>query len=465
VQTRQYSVIWLIACSTWLIVVGILAMVLVAGIQTEGGIGYSDSGGNTAALVLAAIAILPLFISRVGFVTKKWIPWLIGGISLALGIGMSLLSLLGLHSLSWSIYGGLQVLKASQVFMDLAWVIRWIDCEGCDAEETNYGSGLLWIKQLTFGQTNETWAIPVGFALIVIVSAALYWLARISSPGALPLYLLASFSSAWLLMADRANVDSFVFLTPFLVVLVNQRSSNLWSWSGLAIWIWWLGTWKFYPFALVLLLLPVLFIKRGWIILVGFAIATVVFVAVEWESTMSGFQANQINVRVNDFPAFGRTPIVARMGDRFDQSSLLALPNLLVFALALGAFFWGISYAKAIKTKDLPKGLLALGGSSMFLSNILLGGFGFAYKGPFLLLAVPLFALGLSSKNRFALYTSIVSILLIALSLMLSYSILLTSLASIAAASIAAGVGASACYSHLRGVYVSRPQRSKSENR
>ena len=180
---------------------------------------------------------------------------------------------------------------------------------------------------------------------------------------------------------------------------------------------------------------------------------------------MSGFQANQINVRVNDFPAFGRTPIVARMGDRFDQSSLLALPNLLVFALALGAFFWGISYAKAIKTKDLPKGLLALGGSSMFLSNILLGGFGFAYKGPFLLLAVPLFALGLSSKNRFALYTSIVSILLIALSLMLSYSILLTSLASIAAASIAAGVGASACYSHLRGVYVSRPQRSKSENR
>ena len=261
-QTRQYSVIWLIACSTWLIVVGILAMVLVAGIQTEGGIGYSDSGGNTAALVLAAIAILPLFISRVVFVTKKWIPWLIGGISLALGIGMSLLSLLGLQSVAWSIYGGLQVLKASQVFMDLAWVIRWIDCEGCDAEETNYGSGLLWIKQLTFGQTNETWAIPVGFALIVIISAALYWLARISSPGALPLYLLASFSSAWLLMADRANVDSFVFLTPFLVVLVNQRSSNLWSWSGLAIWIWWLGTWKFYPFALVLLLLPVLFIKR-----------------------------------------------------------------------------------------------------------------------------------------------------------------------------------------------------------
>jgi len=459
-QTRGRNLQWSLAALTWLIVLAILGMILLAGSQGEGGIENSDSGGNTTALVLAAIASLPLFMSRVRFVAKKWIPWVIGGVSLALGLAMSLFSLVGPPIVSWSMYGGLQVLKASQVFMDLAWVLRWIDCEGCRSEETNYGSGLLWIKQLTLAQINEQWAIPIGFALIVILSAALYWLARMSPPGALPLYLLASISSAWLLLLDRANVDSFVFLTPFLAVLVYQRASNFWGWSGLALWIWWLGTWKFYPFALGLLLLPVLFIKRGWIVLVGFVIATVVFVAVQWESTMSGFQANQVNVYLEDFPAFGRTPIIARMGGGYDQSSLLALPNLLVFALAVSAFFWGILYGKAMNTRDLPKGLLAVGGSGMFLANVLVGGFGFAYKGPFLLLAVPLLALGLASKNRFVLYTAIVSMLLIALSIMLSYSILLTSLASILVASLAAGMGVTACLEHVKGVLASRSRQS-----
>ena len=433
-------------------------MILLAGSQTDGGIENSKSGGNIAALVLAAIAILPLFITQVRFVTRRWIPWVIGGISLALGIAMSFFSLVGPQMLAWSMYGGLQVLKAGQSFMDLAWVVRWIDCEGCVEEETNYGSRLLWIKQLTFGQVNEQWAIPLGFALIVILSAALYWLARSSSPGALPLYALAGVSSAWLLLLDRANVDSFVFLTPLLAVFVHRRASNFYGWSALALWIWWLGTWKFYPFALGVLLLPVLLIKRGWLILVAYAIALVIFIILQWESTLSGFRANEVNVYIADFPAFGRTPIVARMGDGYDPSSLLALPNLLVFALALSAFAWGVMFAKSLKARDLSKGMLALGGSGMFLANVLAGGFGFSYKGPFLLLAVPLLALGLASKNKFVLYSAITSMLLIALSLVLSYSILLTSLASILVSSLAAGAGASTCFVHIKEVRRSRNQ-------
>jgi hypothetical protein len=459
-QTRGRNLNWLLAGITWLIVLAILGMILLAGSQTEGGIQNSNSGGNTAALVLAAIAILPLFISSVRFVFKRWIPWLIGGVSLALGLAMSVFSLVGPQIVAWSIYGGLQVLKAGQSFNDLAWILRWAECDGCESEDPGYGSGVLWIKQLTFGQINEQWAIPIGFALIVILSAALYWLARTSPPGALPLYLLASVSSAWLLLVDRANVDSFVFLIPIVAVLIYRRSNHLLTWSALALVIWWLGTWKFYPFGLGLLLVPVLLLKRGWLVIVGFTIATGVFLLIQWSEVSSLFGNNQVNSYVKDFPAFGRTPITARMGDGYDLSSLLALPNLLIFALAISAFCWGLLYGKAIKTRDLPKGLLALGGSGMFLANVLVGGFGFAYKGPFLLLAVPLLALGLTSKNKFVLYTAIVSMLLIALSLMLSYSILLTSLASILVASLAAGTGVTACLEHVKGVLASRSRQS-----
>ncbi len=70
-QTRGRNLNWLLAGCTWLLVVVILGMILLAGSQVEGGIQNSDSGGNTAALVLAAIAILPLFILRVRFVAKK----------------------------------------------------------------------------------------------------------------------------------------------------------------------------------------------------------------------------------------------------------------------------------------------------------------------------------------------------------------------------------------------------------
>ncbi len=83
-QTRGRNLYWSLAALTWLIVLAILGMILLAGSQAEGGIQNSDSGGNTAALVLAAIAILPLFISRVRSVTKAWIPWVIGGVSLEL---------------------------------------------------------------------------------------------------------------------------------------------------------------------------------------------------------------------------------------------------------------------------------------------------------------------------------------------------------------------------------------------
>ena len=456
--TRHNRLNWAAVGATWLFILVILGMILLAGSQTEGGIANSNSGGNTAALVLAAIAILPLFISQIRFVTKRWIPWVIGGISLALGIAMSFFSLVGPQMLAWSMYGGLQVLKAGQSFNDLAWILRWAECDGCEAEDPGYGQGVLWIKPLTFGQVDEQWAIPLGFALIVILSAVLYWLARSSSPGALPLYALAGVSSAWLLLLDRANVDSLVFLVPVVAVLVYRRNNYLVAWTILAAAIWWLGTWKLYPFGLGILLMPALFLKRGWLVISGFLIAVFAYLVVQFTEIGELFSNNQVSLMIEDFPAFGRTPIVARMGEGYDTSSLLALPNVLVIALAVSALIWGFLFTKSLNTADLSKGMLAIGGSGIFLTNVLVGGFGFAYKGPFLLLAAPLLALGLASRNKFVLYSAITSMLLIALSLVLSYSILLTSLASILVVSLAAGAGASTCYVHINRVRISRNQ-------
>jgi len=435
-------------------------MILLAGSQTEGGIENSDSGGNTAALVLAAIAILPLFFRSITFYSRKWVAIAIGVVSGILGILMSAAALLGPQMIAWSIYGGLNALRAPGSFNDLAWLFRWAECDGCDAEFSLYGRPFLWVNQLIFGQVSESWAIPIGFALIIALRFALYRLARSSFIGALPLFALASVSSAWLLLLDRANVDSIIFLLPFVAVLIMQRYPKLISWVLLATLIWYLGTWKFYPFALGLILLPVLKLKGGWAVIGGFGVATTAFVASEWNSVGEGLQNNLKNLYIEDFPAFGRIPIVARMGGDSDWTSIWSLQSLLIILLSVIAFAWGVRFATQLGTRDLPKGLLAVAGSVMFLSNILISGFGFAYKGPFLLLAVPLLALGLASKNRFVLYTAIVSMLLIALSIMLSYSILLTSLASILVASLAAGMGVTACLEHVKGVLASRSRQS-----
>jgi len=171
----------------------------------------------------------------------------------------------------------------------------------------------------------------------------------------------------------------------------------------------------------------------------GFGLAVLLYIFTQSGSRVEGFDGSQLGEYLDGGNAFGRIPIIFRMSPDSDLGAFLTLPNLIVFGMAGIAFLWGWTFSTVTRTNDIPKAMLAIGGSGMFLANILFSGFGFSYKGAFLILMIPLIAVGFRMGGSFGLYTAISCLILIAVSNMLSYSILLTSLASILAASLAAG--------------------------
>ncbi len=96
----------------------------------------------------------------------------------------------------------------------------------------------------------------------------------------------------------------------------------------------------------------------------------------------------------------------------------------------------------------------------MFFFSIGIAGFGFAYKAAFLLMAVPLLSLPRNGSPRFALYTSIVALTLVGLTLIVGYSILLTSLAGLIASAIGMGAATTLTLKYLRNLRKSNPSSS-----
>ena len=213
---------------------------------------------------------------------------------------------------------------------------------------------------------------------------------------------------------------------------------------------WIVGTWKYYPFALGLLLLPLIRIHRGWTVITGFAAAALAFFVFQWEAFSSSVSDNSEALILYDFPALGRLPVISRMTDQFDFQNQPLAANLIVGLLALAAAWWGVTFARRLPRVPLYTGMLGSAGSTLFLASVLVAGFGFAYKAAFLLLLVPLFALPNRSQHRFLLYTSVVALLLIAIPLIVAYSILLTSLAGITVASMGLGASLTVLRRHLR---------------
>lgn len=428
---------WFVVAGTWLLVVVILLKVLVTGALIDG----ADSGGRTAALVLAIVGIIPLFIQEVRLLVPRWLPWAIGGISVLTSGILWLLVISGRDSLAWSAYGGLQVLRAKQPFNDLAWVLRSIDCGGCSSESTGYGPGILWVKSITLGLVNPALTHPLGLTMVLFLGVGLVWVARNSAPRGQLLLLLTSVGCGWLLLLDRANLDALAFLLPILAIILMRRWNSLWSWGLLAGLIWIFGTWKYYPFALGVLLIPSLFIRRGWIVFTAFVTASSAYMLVYWSEFVDSSAQNGGVVVLGDFPGFGRLPIIARMTSHFEMDRQPLLANILVLCLCLAAFVWGLNFSRHLKSRNIANHLLATSGSIAFLAAALVAGFGFAYKSAFLLLLVPLMSLPVRRSGRFPLYTSLVCLILIGIPVLVGYSILLTSLASLLAASIGLGAG------------------------
>lgn len=428
---------------TTFLVLGCILLLLLRGSQQATADGVTtDSGGRVALIGILFASVVPAFISRVDIHIPRWIPWAVGALSLLLTTVLWSLVASGRDALAWAAYGGLQVLRAPVNFNDLNWPLRWLDCGQCSSEQVQFGPALTWLEPATGGLVNASWTTPLGFLLALVMVLVLVVLIRRSNGRGALVLLLAAVGPAWLLQQDRANTDGLVFLVIVLGAWLVARRDTLVSWSGLAVAIWLFGALKFYPLAIGLVLLLALRLRRGWLVLLGFTAASAALMALSWQEFQASSAWNALrNTVVFDFPAYGRVMVTARMGS-LSGEGWLTPGSALFLALAVAAGWWGWSWARTLRSQSLTQPVMAIGGSTVFLAAILIGGFGYMYKGIFLLPLIPLLALPRGSRpGRLALYTSLFATVLIALAVTLAYSSVLTTLAGVTAASLGLGAG------------------------
>jgi hypothetical protein len=406
----------------------------------------------TAAAVLALVVLTAAFITRVRIASHSSAPWMIGGVSLIVSLVPWWLLASGQTQSAALLYQGLKIPQGIIQFWDLSLVLQSVDCarwgfdiyavgNGCLADPSIYAPGMVWLQYVPggiFAEANAGW---LGVAMIIVSSLALVLLARWSTGLGQVVLLIAAIGAPWVLLLERGNVDAVVIWVAVITVALAHRWNNLTTWTIAAVLIWLVGTWKYYPFALGILLLPLVRIPRGWTVLAGFALATMGFFIYQWRAFASSISDNSEALILYDFPAMGRLPIISRMTAEFDFESQPLIANAIVALLVVAALWWGFNFGRALPRAPLYAGMLASSGSLLFLASVLVAGFGFGYKAAFLLLLVPLSALPHQTNQRFLLYSSVVALLLIAIPLIVAYSILLTSLAGITVAAM--GLGAS----------------------
>ena len=448
---RRYGRIgWILVAATMLLILIIVLVVFGRGQAVSVDGLTTDTGGRVALVSLALAALLPLSITKLTVTVPRWVLWAVGGLSLFLVGVMWLLATVGSDS-AWAVYGGLQVLRADNGFSDLDWVVQWISCGLCEEWDPNYGPGLAALGPLLLGPLGPSWVPIMGFAMAVAMTLSLVWMGALSTGRGALVVVVAALGPAWLLMLDRANLDALVLLAFVAGAWVIGRRNTIWAWVFFAVIIWVMGTLKFYPFVMALALAPVLRLHRGWVVLAGFGTATAAFFLVSWDSIQETMSGNSSMIRLEDFPAYGRLVVVDRMVGLTSGEAPVAAASALVFLLAVAAFLWGVWWARGLSTTSVILPVLAVGGSTAYLTAVLAAGFAFMYKGAFLLLVIPLLSLPRGQRSRFHLYTSVFTLLCLALALTIGYGTLLTTLAGITAASVAFGAGLSLCLRMLVG--------------
>jgi len=404
----------------------------------------TDTGARFAAVVLAFVFLVPLSIRGLKMRVPNVILWIAGGMSLLVAGFLWLLVAIGQSNMAWSAYGGLQVLRARGTFQDLKYVLQWWDCGFCSPEEFIYGPALAWWKWMTFGVITAEWAPGLGLALAILLTLAFIEIGRMSGNQGKLTVVAVALSPAWLLLLDRANLDAFAILILVAGAILVHRKDQLWAWSLLALGIWIFGTWKFYPFALGLALIPVLRLRRGWLVIVGFLSASVSYVAIFQQELQSGIAGNErFNFILGDFPAYGRAMLL----DRLDLSGILnsqaLMWNLVIAGIVASAAIWGGVCAGRLYEASPGVTLMAAGGSSIFLISTLIGSYGYFYKGAFLIPLIPLLSIPMMRRqmrgDHFSRYTSIVALTLLVIALWSAYASILSSIAAFLVAGIALG--------------------------
>lgn len=409
----------------------------------------------TALAVFVVIFGSAALIKRLDLEVSKTLAWLVGAASLAFSLIPWLFLTYGNADTAALLYRGLRIPQGIERFWDLALVMRSIDCSavgvdvfaennGCLADPAIYGPGMLWLQHVPFGIFSFTHVLALGVAMMVVSSAALLWLARQSYGIGQVVLLVSALGAPWLLLLERGNVDAVLIWVAVLGVIIVRRWPSLISWSVLAALIWLMGTWKYYPFAMGLMLLPLLWIRRGWIVLGSWVIASGAFVLLTWTNFKFSTQSNANMTDIGDYVVLGRVPVVARMLHAEFPTHGIQTGDLLIVLLALAALAWGAVIGMGLVRRSTGTGIylpmLAAAGSAIFLASVLVAGFGYAYKAAFLLLCVPLLAALVHKLGRHFVFAGIAMLALVAVCSIVVWNTLLASLAGITAASFALGL-------------------------
>jgi hypothetical protein len=316
----------------------------------------------------------------------------------------------------------------------------YVASNGCMTDAALYGPGQLWLKYVPFHLFSAGNAAWLGLIGLLLSGLALVWLARHSSGRGRLALLAASLGAGWILLVERSNLDAVVIWVAVVSVILVRRWDRLWSWAIAAGLIWLVGTWKYYPFVLGLMLLPVLRKRFGWTVIAGYFLATIGFLAVYWDTLVTSTRTNAGMAPIDDLVTLGRSEIVARMMASGTILTGLHAADVVVFLVALAAVGWGWCFALNARTVRVHDGMLASAGGALILATLVVSGFGYAYKAAFLLLAVPLVSKA-SVRRAAAWYASTVALIITAIASVVVWNTMLASLAAIVAGGFALGAG------------------------
>lgn len=411
----------------------------------------------SAAAVLIAVGVTSVMVRRIDVRFGSGFPWLIGIASFA----VSFLPWWGLAGanpdLGVLMYRGLKVPQGIMQFWDLSLVMLSVDCarwgfdiyvdnNGCMQDASIYAPGMIWLQYIPFSIFSQSNVAFLGVIVMLLSSLALVWLARQSAGIGQILLLLAAIGGPWLLLLERGNIDAVVLWAAVVAVVVTRRwsglqpSAALWPWIVAAAVLWLMGTWKYYPFVLGVMLLPVLRLRNGWVVIAGYFVASVGYVVLTWQNLAFSSASNTAMIDYGDFVVLGRVPVVARMLGTEVGAENIQAGDLLIFALMAFALLWGIGIGLRNRIRRPWTAMLAIAGSSVYLVSVVLAGFGFGYKAVFLLLAVPVISRLVGSHTRLIAASALAVLLLIAVQSVVVWNTVMVTTAGIIAAGFALGL-------------------------
>lgn len=438
----------------------LLVVVSIADPANTAAQGYAHLG-YVALAVFVAVLVTSTLVRRISISTARPFPWLVGAVSFVVSFVPWWGLAGGNTDLGVLIYRGLKVPQGIVQFWDLDLVMLSVDCarfgfdiyqdnNGCMQDASIYGPGMVWLRFVPFDVFSRANVPVLGVLMIVISSLVLVWLARQVDGLARIALLVAAVGAPWLLLLERGNIDAVVLWVAALTVLLPRRFQVLWAWWVSAAAIWLVGTWKYYPFVLGLMLLPALRLRRGWTVIVGFLAASFAFVIITWSNFRFSSSSNSAMIDFGDYVVLGRVPVVARMLGTEVGASSLQFGDVLLFLLTVAAAVWGAAVAFSVRRVRSDLGALAAGGAAVYLASVLIAGFGYGYKAVFLLLALPLVGSVMGASRQVVVGSSLAIVLLIGVESVVVWNTVLVTIAGLVAAGFGLGMGLGMIFKSVR---------------